>query len=229
MTSSTNPFANLTTATSVNTQNSNKNNASSVLGDDIDMFLSLLTTQLQNQSPLDPMDTDQLTDQLAKFSSVEQQIRTNDQLEQLIQLTSLNSSNAIVSYLNQRVTADGNTANLTATDSAKWSYDAAANAPDTEMRIYNESSQLIYSEKVSLKQGKGVYEWDGQTSTGQRAPEGTYSLSIAAKDSNGNPINVKTQIDGIVTGIDLSGNEPILEVGNTKLPLDSILTISSTL
>jgi len=49
-------------------------------------FLTLLTTQLQNQNPLDPLDTNQFTQQLVQFASVEQQLKTNDQLTTLVSL-----------------------------------------------------------------------------------------------------------------------------------------------
>src|SRR5579884_3869002 len=69
-----------------------------------DTFLQLLTTQLQNQDPLSPMDSTQFTQQLVEFSQVEQQINTNNNLQNLIGLTEANAGSTAVSYLGKDVT-----------------------------------------------------------------------------------------------------------------------------
>src|SRR3954465_14905627 len=75
-------------------------------------FLTLLTTQLQNQSPLDPLDTNQFTQQLVQFASVEQQLKTNDTLSSLLTTTQASTTANAAGFMGLAVTADGSTATL---------------------------------------------------------------------------------------------------------------------
>src|ERR1041384_5786191 len=75
-------------------------------------FLQLLTTQLKNQDPLSPLDTNQFTQQLVMFSQVEQQLKTNSHLDQLVKLNKTSQANAALSFVGSQVTADGSTTQL---------------------------------------------------------------------------------------------------------------------
>ncbi|HTO66152.1 MAG TPA: flagellar hook capping FlgD N-terminal domain-containing protein, partial [Bradyrhizobium sp.] len=69
-----------------NSSSSISSNSGATLAGNFQTFLTLLTTQLQNQNPLDPLDTNQFTQQLVQFASVEQQLKTNDELSSLVSL-----------------------------------------------------------------------------------------------------------------------------------------------
>src|SRR3978361_2166115 len=75
-------------------------------------FLQLLTTQLKNQSPLSPLDTNQFTQQLVQFASVEQQLKTNDTLSSLLTSSKASSTANAATYVGLKITADGATQNL---------------------------------------------------------------------------------------------------------------------
>ena len=93
-------------AISALTGNSRSNNAQQSrvsFGDDFDDFLTLLTTQLQNQDPLEPTDTTEFTNQLVLFAGVEQDISQNDNLEQLIGLESANQAVGALNYIGNEV------------------------------------------------------------------------------------------------------------------------------
>src|SRR6266508_815678 len=75
-------------------------------------FLQLLTTQLKNQNPLDPLDTNQFTQQLVQFAQVEQQLKSNDQLATLVSLEKTASATTALAYVGQTVAFDGQTATL---------------------------------------------------------------------------------------------------------------------
>src|SRR6187551_3440738 len=87
-------------------------------------FLQLLTTQLKNQNPLDPLDTNQFTQQLVQFAQVEQQMKSNDQLSTLVSLEKTAQSTAALSYVGQTVVVDGSTAQLKG-GTASWAFNAA--------------------------------------------------------------------------------------------------------
>src|ERR1044072_5533234 len=84
-------------------------------------FLTLLTTQLKNQNPLDPLDTNQFTQQLVQFAQVEQQIKQNSQLETLISLEKSAQATTALAYVGSTVAIDGQTAAL-ANGKATWTF-----------------------------------------------------------------------------------------------------------
>jgi len=78
---------------------------------------------------------------------------------------------------------------------------------------------------VQLSSGTGSYSWDGRTSTGGTAPEGSYTLSIEATDSTGSAVSVTTNIRGTVDEVDLSGGEAVLKIGDISVPVGSVTAI----
>src|SRR5919198_288688 len=86
-------------------------------------FLQLLTTQLKNQNPLDPLDTNQFTQQLVQFAQVEQQMRANDQLSTLVALQKATQSSAALNFVGSKVVVDGATARLSG-GQATWGFSA---------------------------------------------------------------------------------------------------------
>src|SRR3954464_9956275 len=93
------------------------------LAGNFNTFLTLLTTQLKNQSPLDPLDTNQFTQQLVQFASVEQQINMNQQLTSLVALQKANQPTSAMSFLGSTATVDGSSTQL-ASGKASWSFSA---------------------------------------------------------------------------------------------------------
>src|SRR5262245_47894389 len=99
------------TATSAATSSTNSTSSSNTtVANNFQTFLTLLTTQLQNQNPLDPLDTNQFTAQLVQFASVEQQLRQNDQLATLVNLERTAQSTAALAYVGYTAVVDGSRA-----------------------------------------------------------------------------------------------------------------------
>lgn len=207
---------------------SNGTSASSAASDSLmgnyDLFLSILTTQVQNQDPLNPMDSSEYTTQLVQYSSVEQSIQTNKYLEQLVSSMAANQASSYVNYLGSTVTATGSTAMLE-DGNANWSYNVAEDATGT-VTIKNSNGATVYSGDVSLAKGNGTYSWDGLGSSGN-SPDGAYTISFDLKNSAGNSILAKTEVSGKVDEVDLSGDTPYLKVGNVSIPVTSVQSVSS--
>lgn len=196
------------------------------IAENFDSFLQLLTTQLKNQNPLEPMDTNEFTNQLVQFSSVEQTIKTNQNLENLINVTSGNSSAAIVSFIGKTVTAAGASSNLK-DGVAKWDYKLNSDAENTMITIRDALGNIVHTEKLSLSAGKGSYEWDGKNLAGGTSAEGVYSITIDAKDADGANVQTDTTVTGIVDGVDFSGSEAVLSVGGVRIGLGNITEVKS--
>lgn len=194
------------------------------IADDFDTFLSLLTAQLQNQNPLDPLDMNQFTQQLVQFTEVEQSVKLNKNLEQIVQLSAANTITNMVSFLGDEVTLDGKTAELNG-GSATWDYTADGNADGAIFTVLDSSGVPVFSRTESVAAGTGRFSWNGATNTGSVAPGGTYTLSIAATNSSGVAVNIATETVGIVQGVDLSGDEPVLLVNGREIRLDQIRSV----
>src|SRR5437660_11009547 len=93
--------------------------ASQQIAGNFQSFLTLLTTQLQNQNPLDPLDTNQFTQQLVQFAGVEQQLKTNDQLTSLVSLQQTAQSTQALGFVGKTAVVDGATTKLT-NSAATW-------------------------------------------------------------------------------------------------------------
>lgn len=196
------------------------------LADDFDSFLQLLTTQLRNQDPLEPMDANEFTNQLVQFSSVEQQIQTNSYMETLISSTQAQSVNAAVNYLGSTVRAAGVTTTLS-DGSASWDLVTSSGAPDSTITIFDENGQEVYSTSHSVERGESTFTWDGKTTTGASAPDGIYSIRVVGNSADGQSVPVYTAVEGEVTGVDFTGSEPILQLGDVRVTLASVMQIRS--
>lgn len=201
-------------------------NASSraTIADNFDTFLSILTTQLKNQNPLDPLDTNQFTQQLVQFTGVEQQLKTNEFLEALLLNTQTGYRADAVSYIGKEVTASGETAELK-DGGAYWAYNAESNVANASVTIKNASGQVVYSEGGSLNAGPGAFLWDGMGTDGSKQPDGVYTIDIKGTNLAGNTVKVSTSSVGIVTAVDFSGSEPMLTVGKNKIALSDVTSI----
>jgi flagellar basal-body rod modification protein FlgD len=201
--------------------------ASDTIAGNFDAFLSLLTTQLQNQNPLDPLDTNEFTAQLVQFSSVEQSIATNKNLEQLVALSLTTAFNNTVSYIGKTVVADGNVTQLS-DGQATWNYTLTGDASEAHITIRDASGNTVFTQTKPLVGGDHTYTWDGMQDDGTRAEDGSYSIEIEAKDANGNTLGVSTEIEGVVDAVDLTGIEPFLTVNGSQIGLSAVRAIKAT-
>ena len=189
-----------------------------------DTFLQLLTTQLQNQNPLDPLDTNQFTQQLVQFSGVEQQLKTNDYLATLVDASASSRAVAAGGYLGANVTADGSTTTL-ADGKASWSLSLTKPATKATINIVNSSGETVFSTTQAMAAGTSTFSWDGRTTDGSELTGGDFTIKIDAKDAGGQPVTVSSELSGRVDSIDLTGSEPVLKIGSISVPLSKVKTL----
>jgi flagellar basal-body rod modification protein FlgD len=186
-------------------------------------FLKMLTTQLQNQDPLNPVDSNQFTQELVMFSQVEQQLQTNSQLGTLVSLEQANQSTAALSFVGKTVTFNSTTAQLT-NSQAGWT--VVSPSPATaNVVVQNSTGQTVYSGTVALNAGSNSFGWNGQGNNGTQWPDGAYTLSISATNANGQSVPVTTQASGVVSAVNTSTTPPSLTVGNQSYQLNQIMSI----
>jgi flagellar basal-body rod modification protein FlgD len=212
MTTVSNTSATGTTAAATTSGSRSKLNAN------FDTFLKMLTTQLQYQDPLKPMDTAEFTNQLVMYSQVEQQLSSNEKLDALIKLQQGQGTNAALGYLGWEVSALSNNLSLQS-GSAKFSVEADKPVDSLAISITDSTGRTVRG--ITLdgnNQTNFNFTWDGKDNNGNVMPPGAYKISLIASDSKGSRISAKTFTSGVVTGIntDTNGNT-LLELGAVKI------------
>jgi flagellar basal-body rod modification protein FlgD len=199
--------------------------ASQQIAGNFQSFLTLLTTQLQNQNPLDPLDTNQFTQQLVEFAGVQQQINTNDSLATLVSLQQTAQSTQALGFVGKTAIVDGTTAQMT-NSSATWELSVPSNS-NVAINITNSSGQTVFSGNYSVSAGQNQpFTWNGQGNDGTQWPDGQYKLTATAADNSGNSVAVSTQIAGVVTSVDLTQSPPLLSIGGQTYTISQIKGIS---
>ena len=202
------------------TQQQTPQTGSPGLADNFQTFLQMLTTQLKNQNPLDPLDTNQFTQQLVQFAQVEQQIKGNDLLSTLALLQNASLATGALNFVGSTVVIAGDTTNL-ASGQAKWGYSASRPATAT-FTVRDSKGSTVYTETRAVTPGDAEFTWNGKAANGATLPDGAYSLSITAKDANGDNVAISTEVEGIVDAVDLTQNPPILSIGGVDFSLAQI-------
>jgi len=200
-------------------------NALQSLGSDFTSFLSLLTTQLQNQDPTSPMDTNQFTQELVEFTGVQQSVATNTNLTQLIALTQgsdvLQSANVV-----------GKTATVTAPEITlqNGTGEITFNAPTAEpvqIAIVDASGTPILDGTVNAQAGNNSWTWTGQTNAGTIAPDGAYGIALETGTSASNATTLAFSVVGTATGLTNLSTGMQLDLGALQVPLSSVQSLSS--
>ena len=193
--------------------------ATAGIADNFQTFLTLLTTQLQNQNPLDPLDTNQFTQQLVQFAGVEQQLKSNDQLKSLVDIEKSAQATQALVYVGNTVAVDGSKAQFD--KSATWNFQSDKDTTAT-ITITNSTGQTAYSGSYALKQGGSSFVWDGKGNDGVQWPAGSYKLTATAKDSSGNDVAIATETQGVVDSVDLTATPALLSIGGQTYTTDQI-------
>jgi flagellar basal-body rod modification protein FlgD len=208
-------------ANSTPTTGSSSSSANPGIAQNFTQFLQLLTTQLQNQNPLDPLDTNQFTQQLVQFAQVEQQLRSNDQLETLVSLQKTAQASSALDFVGKTVVISGATTHLGSSGNTVWTFSSPKPANAT-VSIRDSSGQLAFSGNYSVSTGRQDFVWDGRGTNGQRWPAGNYTMTITAKDANGQTVAITTDVQGIVDSADVTQTPPVLSIGDLTFTLDQI-------
>jgi flagellar basal-body rod modification protein FlgD len=207
------------------TTGSSSSDSNKSLSEEKQVFLSILLTQLENQNPLDPVDTTEFTNQLVAYSSLEQEMTMNDNLEKVI--SSLDNSNALssVSYLGANVDVDTQ-ASVMQDDQAQWSYALEKEAKNVTIQIVNSDKEVLAAYGAE-ESAAGTYDISvSNADLTSEVAEGTaLYLVVVAVDADGETI--KTDIVGSVTvdGVESSGDGVTLTAGSISFSVDDVVSL----
>ena len=199
--------------------------SNSTLAGNFQTFLTLLTTQLKNQNPLSPLDTNQFTQQLVQFASVEQQLKTNSELTTLVSLQQTAQSTQALGFVGKTAVVDGSTTALT-NGSATWKLSVPTNS-NVNISITNSTGQTVFTGNYAVNSGDNQpFTWNGKGSDGTQWPDGKYTLTATAADTAGNSVAVSTQIQGLVNSVDLTQSPPLLSINGQTYTVSQIKSIA---
>jgi len=214
--------------------------SNSTSNDDYEQFMNILLTQLQHQNPASPMDAETFTSQLVQYSSLEQLLAMHDALDVGNETLTDTKEAQALSYVGHRVEINDGSSVMQGTtttgDDGEASYEGyaawtvnLASAAEVEIKITDESGNLVYSTTKSAHAGDNTFILSSED-LGDAAADGKVLVMTAtAKDATGE--TVKTDANGIVTveSVDVSGEDnpaPLLQAGGLKFKSDYVLSVS---
>ncbi|HUK66220.1 MAG TPA: flagellar hook capping FlgD N-terminal domain-containing protein [Anaeromyxobacteraceae bacterium] len=220
---------NSTSAAQIAAATSGSSSASSATGSSAlgeNDFLTLLTTELQNQDPTQPVDDTQFVAELAQFSSLEQLQNIGTQLNTLITASSSSSEMAAASLIGKQVAYDATGVDLVSGTPPSIQVQLASPAAVTAV-VTDSSGSVVKSLNLGY-QNAGVFSlgWDGTNSSGTALPSGSYGLSLTATASDGSAVSVQAQAMGTVQGVTYSNNTPEVVIGTQVVPLSNVIEIT---
>jgi flagellar basal-body rod modification protein FlgD len=212
------------TGTAASAASSTGTNALQALGSNFTSFLSLLTTQLKNQDPTSPMDTNQFTSELVQFTGVQQSVATNSNLSQLISLTQ-------GSEVLQSTQVVGNTATVSSTQIALQSGNGTlsfttANAEPVQVAIVNAAGTTILNTSINSASGSNSWVWNGKDSNGNTVPDGAYGIALETGTTGSNATSVPFSVIGTATGLTNTGSGMQLDIGALQVPMSSVQSLA---
>jgi flagellar basal-body rod modification protein FlgD len=214
------------TPTTPTTNGATSSSDMSQLSGNFNTFLTLLTTQLKNQDPTSPMDSNAFTQQLVMYSQVEQQIQSNTNLKTLISQGTSSAATLATGYLGKKVSITNGQGSLTS-GTADWTYNLSGAAKATGLTVTDANGKVVYTGTGETATGNHAFTWDGKDNNGNQLADGAYKLTVAAADLAGNALTTSVASAGTVGQIDMTGATPQLVVGNVEVGISDIAAVAN--
>ena len=214
----------MTDVSAINTSGTKSSASFDKLSSDMDMFLTLLTTQLRNQDPLDPMDNAEMTNQLVQFANVEQQITQNQNLEQMITLLNAQSAASSVSYIGKDIQYTDSTTTYSG-QPITFGYTPSKSAATMTIKIVDADGKTVRTIEGEKSAARHTLTWDGLKDDGSEAANGQYTFVVTAKNADDKAIKVDTDITGRATGSAIDGKGSYILVGDLAVDVTKIVAV----
>lgn len=202
--------------------------ASSKLGADFNMFLKLLTAQMQNQDPLDPMDTSQYTQQLVQYSQVEQSIEQTSTLKSMLATMGTQNLTQASSLIGRQVETGSAAAGLSATSNATWNWSAPRDVASMTATITDAKGRVVETRSIPAGAASGAMSWDGSTSAGKALGAGTYTLGLKGIDAAGNEVAVTPHATGRVSDVQLANGNVQVTINGLTVDASELVRVGTT-
>lgn len=212
--------------TSTTTKSTAESSQSALIGN-YDTFLKILTAQLKNQDPTQPVDASEFTQQLVQYSQVEQQIATNDKLEDVLSALNSNGITPLLSYIGQYTESKTTDELVVQNGTGLLSYTLPSEAQSVTLSVQDSAGKVVATVDAPTESGLNRIAWDGGLDSGETASDGVYKFVLTAKNSNGDAIEVSDmRAIGKVTSIETGTDGKVtLKVGDLNVADTDILSV----
>jgi flagellar basal-body rod modification protein FlgD len=195
------------------------------LSSNFNNFLSMLMTQLKNQDPTSPMDTNQFTSELVQFSSVEQQINTNTRLTQLIQLTQGGEVMQASAMTGKQVTASSDHVPL---QNGKGTIQfSTTTAQPVDISIFDANGAKLSDSMLMSSAGTNTWSWNGTDGSGRTVPDGSYKFAVIGANVDGTTTALAASVIGKATGVQSQSNGMQLELGALSIDFSKVQSVGN--
>ncbi len=202
---------------------STNGNALSTLSGNFQNFLGLLMTQLKNQDPTSPLDTNQFTSQLVQFTGVSQQINTNASLTQLIQLTQSGQVMQSSSLVGKQVEVASDHVSLQ--NGAGDVRYTATSAQPVEIIVSNDTGARISDVVMTAAKGVNDWKWGGTDSRGKPVADGAYKVAVLGANADGSTMALQFTVVGKATSVQKSGDTLQLQLGALGVDFSKVQSV----
>lgn len=193
-----------------------------------DEFLKLLTTQLSNQDPLDPVDNQAFIAQLATFASVEQQSTMNSTLESLLVAQASSNQTNVAVLVGKDISFNTDQVVAPAAGSVDISGKLSAEATKISANIKDDKGNTVRTIVLDGTKAAGQlsFTWDGLSNNGTHVTQGNYSVTLTAENGDGKSVPITTNGHGRATGVSFSEGYPQLIVNGVRVRLSDVLEVN---
>lgn len=198
--------------------------ATTGLSTDFNTFLTLLTTQLRNQDPTNAMDVNKMTEQLVQFSSVEQQVQTNSNLQQLITLQQGNTLTSASNLLGRVIEVESDRLSLQNSQAA-LRLPAAGAAQSALVQIADPTGRVVREARVPLGGAPAGWNWDGRDGAGRQLADGAYQFTVQGTDAGGGPVTMAANVLARATGVQRGSAGVTIQFGALSLGYDRMRSV----
>jgi flagellar basal-body rod modification protein FlgD len=200
-------------------------NPMAALSSNFSDFLNMLMTQLKNQDPTNPLDTNQFTTELVQFSGVEQQINTNNSLTQLIQLTQAGEVMQASAMTGRQVTVTSDQIPLQ-NGTGKLEFTAPGAEP-VAITITNANGQQVRGATLNAAAGQNTWTWNGKDNAGNTVPDGAYNVAVLGVKPDGSTAALPFTVTGTASGVTGTNGIVQLQLGALSVNFGSIVSVSN--
>lgn len=220
----TNPYAQIAANNKAKAGAIDTQAAKSKIASDLDAFLLMLTTQLQNQDPLSPMESNEFTQQLVGFAQVEQQIGMNENLQNQMTLQRSSLNTLALGYIGKYAEVTDNVLHYEG-EKLKFAYGLASDTNGATVKIFDKNNVLVRTMTGPGTMGNHVMTWDGKDDGQAPVKEGEYKVKVEARNQKGESVETWTTIQARITGASTDGTEPYLTINGAAFPLSQIIAV----
>ena len=191
-------------------ETTSSDDASAAASLNFDTFLRILTIQLQNQDPLNPVEDTEFTSQIAEFSGLEQQIATNAHLERLVAQNNFSEQSLAISYIGKEALIPGDEINFDGENGIELNYDVEGLSTSSLIEVRNSDGDLVKTIEGTIDDGLNTVLWDGTDSNDEKVEAGVYSFSASAVRVDGEALRVTELTFSEVESVETAENGGML-------------------